>query len=141
MKKALLYILLILSLSSFAVGQKASDYLKAALSATEQKHYKQAITYCDLAVAANSTYNAAYFHRGYNKFMLKDYAGAIVDFSVCIDLNSDYIDAYLYRGLCQQKRGNNLAATRDYNLARQINSVQTLAFITGNFFRSGFRSK
>ncbi|HLO92192.1 MAG: tetratricopeptide repeat protein [Chloroflexota bacterium] len=136
MRKALIYILLLFSLSSYALGQKASDYLKAAIAATEQKKYKQAIAYCDLAVSENSTYNAAYFHRGYNKFLLKDYAGAIVDFSVCIDLNGDYLDAYLYRGLCQQKLGHNLSATRDYNLARQINAVETLAFLTGNFIRS-----
>lgn len=135
MKKALVYILLLFSLSGYALGQKAADYLNAAITATKQKNYKQAIAYCDLAVAMNSTYNAAYFHRGYNKFLLKDYAGAIVDFSVCIDLNSDYLDAYLYRGLCQQKIGHSLAATRDYNLARQINAVETLAFLTGNFFK------
>lgn len=138
MKKALVYLLLLFSLSSYALGQKASDYLKAAINATEQKNYKQAIAYCDLAVSENTTYNAAYFHRGYNKFKLKDYAGAIVDFSVCISLNGDYLEAYLYRGLCNQKAGHNLAATRDYNLARQINAVETLAFITGNFLRSDY---
>ena len=135
MKKALLYIFLLFTMSGYAIGQKASDYLKAAVVATQHKNYKQAIAYCDLALSANSTYNEAYFHRGYNKFLLKDYAGAIVDFSVCIDLNSDYLDAYLYRALCHQKSGNNLAATRDYNLARQIDSIETLAFITGNLFR------
>ncbi len=135
MKKVLLYIFLLFTLSGFAVGQKASEYLKAALVATQQKNYKQAIAYCDLALSANSTYNEAYFHRGYNKFLMKDYPGAIVDFTVCIDLNPDYLDAYLYRALCQQKSGNNLAATKDYNLARQINAVETLAFITGNLFR------
>ncbi|HLN52615.1 MAG TPA: hypothetical protein VK212_02835 [Lentimicrobium sp.] len=135
MKKILLYLLLLFSLSGYAVGQKASDYLKAAIVATQQKNYKQAVAYCDLALAANSTYNEAYFHRGYNKFLMKDYSGAIVDFSVCIDLNADYLDAYLYRALCHQKAGNNLAATKDYNLARQINAIETLAFITGNFFK------
>lgn len=141
MKQTLLFLLLVLSLSGFAPGQNASDYLKAAISATEQKNYKQAIAYCDLALTANSTYNAAYFHRGYNKLLLRDYDGAIVDFSVCIDLNSDYLDAYLYRALCNQKAGNTMAATRDYNLARQINAVETLAFLTGNLFRSGLGSK
>lgn len=140
MKKALLYLLILLSLSTFAVGQKAGDYLRAALEATAQKNYREAVAYCDLALNENSTYGAAYFHRGYNKLLLKDYKAAIVDFTVCIDLNSDNIDAYLYRGLCNQKAGNNLAATRDYNLARQIDSIQTLAFITGNFFRSGLRN-
>lgn len=141
MKQTLLFLLLTISLSGYASGQSASDYLKAAISATEQKNYKQAVAYCDLAVSANSTYNAAYFHRGYNKLLMKDYAGAIVDFSVCIDLNADYLDAYLYRALCNQKAGNTMAATRDYNLARQINAVETLAFLTGNLFRSGLGSK
>lgn len=135
MKRILLYLLIFLNLSGYAVGQKASDFMKAALAATEAKNYKQAIAYCDQAVQINNTYSAAYFHRGYNKLLLKDYAGALVDFTVCIDLNSDNIDAYLYRALTNQKAGNGLAATRDYNSARQINSVQTLAFITGNFFR------
>lgn len=140
MKIAVFSVLLFFIFSSFNLNQKATDYLKAAVVATQQKNYKKAIAYCDLAVNSNSTYNAAYFHRGYNKLMLKDYSGAIVDFNVCIDLNSDYLDAYLYRALCNQKAGNNIAATRDYNLARQINAVETLAFITGNIFRSGLRS-
>lgn len=135
MKRVLLYLFVFLSLSGYAIGQKAPDFMKAALAATEAKNYKQAIAYCDQAVNLNNTYSAAYFHRGYNKLLLKDYEGALVDFSVCIDLNSDNIDAYLYRALTNQKAGHNLAATKDYNSARQINSVQTIAFITGNFFR------
>lgn len=140
MAKLLLSILIVFTFSSFAPGQSAKDYLKAAITATDKKNYKEAIALCDLALSANSTYNAAYFHRGYNKFILKDYAGAIVDFSVCLDLNNDYIEAYLYRGLCNQKAGNGLAATKDYNSARQIDAMQTLAFITGNLFRSSMRS-
>ncbi len=140
MKKALLPLLFFIVLSGFSLTQKATDYLKAALVATQQKEYKKAIAYCDLALNSNSTYIPAYFQRGYNKFMLKDYNGAIVDFNVCIDLNSDYLDAYLYRALCYQKKGNNMAATRDYNLARQIDSIETLAFITGNMFRSRFKT-
>ncbi len=140
MKKALFPLLFFVVFSGFALNQKATDYLKAALVATQKKEYKKSIAYCDLALNSNSTYIAAYFHRGYNKFMLKDYNGAIIDFNVCIDLNSDYLDAYLYRALCNQKKGNNIAATRDYNLARQINSVETLAFITGNMFRSRFKT-
>lgn len=138
MKKALVIIMVFLNLGSYALGQKATDYLQAAVTATQKKDYKKAISYCDLAVASNSTYVAAYFHRGYNKYLLKDYAGAIVDFTVCTDLNADHLQAYLYRGLCHQKLGRSLAATKDYNLARQIDSVETLAFITGNLFRSGF---
>lgn len=140
MKRAVFFVLSFIVLSGFTLNQKATDYLKAAIVATQQKNYKKAIVYCDLAVNSNSTYTSAYFHRGYNKFMLKDYTGAIVDFNVCIDLNSDYLEAYLYRALCNQKAGNNIAATRDYNLARQINSIETLAFITGNLFRSGLRA-
>jgi tetratricopeptide (TPR) repeat protein len=140
MKKLLLFVLLCFHISGYAIGQKASDYLKAAIVSTNNKDYKKAIAFCDMALSANNTYNAAYFHRGYNKFLLKDYKGAIVDFTVCIDLNSDYLDAYLYRGLCNQREGNNMSATRDYNLARQINAVETLAFVTGNLFRFGLRN-
>lgn len=140
MKKALVFLFLMLNLSGFTVGQKASDYLKAALTATKQKNYQESIIYCDLALNESSTFTLAYFYRGYNKFMIKDYTSAIIDFSVCIDLNSDYLDAFLYRGLCYQKIGKNLAATRDYNLARQIDAMETLAFITGNIFRAGFKS-
>lgn len=139
MRRTLVFLFLMLNLSGFVVGQKASDYLNAALIATKQKNYQQSIMYCDLALNVSSTYSLAYFHRGYNKFIMKDYASAIIDFSVCIDLNSDYLDAFLYRGLCYQKIGKNLAATRDYNLARQIDAMETLAFITGNMFRNGFK--
>lgn len=133
--------MLILGTISVSAAQKAEEYLKAAISSTEKKMYKQAIAYCDLAINSRSTYIQAYFHRGFNKFLLKDYAGAIIDFNVCIDLNNENLKAYLYRGLCNQRIGNNLSATRDYNLARQIDAIETLAFVTGNMFRSGLKSK
>lgn len=140
MKKILLWLLLFFGINSFGVAQKAQEYFKAAIISTEKKMYKQAIAYCDLAINSNSTYAQAYYHRGYNKFMLKDYQGALVDFNVSIDLNNENLNAYLYRGLCNQCLGNNISATRDYNYARRIDAVETLAFITGNIFRTGFRS-
>jgi tetratricopeptide (TPR) repeat protein len=114
----------------------ASDYLKAAINATEQKQYTRAIALCDAAINKSNTYSAAYFHRGYNKLLIKDYEGAIVDFTVCLDLSPDNLWAYLYRGHANQKAGNSWSATRDFNSARKIDSIETLAFMTANMFRS-----
>lgn len=140
MKKNLFLLsVLLLTLSSSAglPQNKAAQYLKAALEATKSKNYIQAVVLCDAAINLDNTYETAYFHRGYNKLLLKDFAGALVDFTVCLDLNSENLYAYLYRGLANQKAGNRWAATEDYNSARQIDAMETLAFITGNLFRSG----
>jgi tetratricopeptide (TPR) repeat protein len=130
----ILFALLFIQPDGFA-QKKASDYLRAALVSTNNKNYTQAILLCDAAINLNNAYESAYFHRGYNKFLMKDYAGALIDFGVVIDLNSENLDAYLYRALTNQKSGNKWAATQDYNSARRIDSVETLAFIAANIFR------
>ncbi|MBK6964524.1 MAG: hypothetical protein IPH20_11475 [Bacteroidales bacterium] len=130
----LFLILMIISPNGFA-QRKPSDYLKAALVSTKNKNYSQAVLLCDAAINMNNTYETAYFHRGYNKLMMKDYTGALIDFSIVIDLNSENLDAYLYRGLTNQKAGNKWAATQDYNAARRIDAVETLAFMTTSLFR------
>ncbi len=131
-------ILIILFSCTIALKAQASyvDYLKSAVDATNKKQYSRAIVLCDAAINQNSTNSAAYFHRGYNKLLLKDYDGAIVDFSVCLDLSPGNLSAYLYRGLSNQKAGNTLSASRDYNHARKIDALETMAFITANMFRS-----
>lgn len=136
MRKLILTIIAIFLLFNNSSAQhKASDYLKAAIVSTKNKNYSQAVMLCDAAINLNNVYESAYFHRGYNKLLLKDYAGALIDFSVVIDLNTENLDAYLYRGLANQKAGNKWAATEDYNRARKIDAVETLAFITANIFR------
>lgn len=134
-----LIILSVFLLSFSSQGQaKPSDYLKAALVATNQKQYTKAVALCDAAIMLNNTNSLAYFHRGYNKVLLNDYQGAIVDFTVCLDLSPDNIRAYLYRGYSNQKAGNNWEASRDYNQARRIDSLETFAFMAVNFVRSSF---
>jgi tetratricopeptide (TPR) repeat protein len=136
MKKFSILFLALLFISSDGFTQyKASDYLRAALVATKKKKYDQAVLLCDAAINLNNLYESAYFHRGYNKFLMKDYEGALVDFTVVIDLNADNLDAYLYRALTNQKAGRRWAATEDYNAARRIDTPETMAFITTNLFR------
>lgn len=140
MKKILLLLMVMLltNVSSVAFPQnKAGQYVRAALEATKNKNFSQAILLCDAAINLDNTYETAYYHRGYNKLLLKDYAGALIDFTVCLDLNSENLYAYLYRGLANQRMGNRWAATEDYNAARKIDAMETLAFLTGNIFRSG----
>ncbi|MBK9358969.1 MAG: hypothetical protein IPN08_16575 [Bacteroidales bacterium] len=136
MKKFSILFLALLFISSDGFSQyKASDYLRAAIVATQKKKYDQAILLCDAAINLNNNYESAYFHRGYNKLLKEDYAGASIDFSIVIDLNAENLDAYLYRALTNQKAGKKWAATEDYNSARRIDAFQTMAFITTNLFR------
>lgn len=128
-------LLLLISVEGLSAQQKSNDYLKAAIEATRQKQYTQAIKYCDSAVKLNSTLVEAYFHRGFNRLKLKDYTGAKVDFTICLELNRDNLSAYLYRGLTNQKLGNTWDASRDFMSARKIDTLETLSFITVNVFR------
>jgi tetratricopeptide (TPR) repeat protein len=135
-KQTLFFAIFLLMVNS-AMGQaKASDYLKAAIEATNQKKYERAVSLCDAAISLNNTISTAYFHRGYNRLLLKDYQGAIVDFSVCLDLSPDNLSAYLYRAYSNQKAGNKWESSRDYNSARRIDAIETFAFMAGNLFRS-----
>ena len=129
------FILTFLLLSSRSYSQAtATDYIRAAIEATNKKQYTSAVTLCDASIALNSTNSVAYFHRGYNRILLKEYKAAIVDLTVCLDLSPDNLRAYLYRGYSNQKAGNSLAASRDYNSARKIDTIETLAFMVGTLF-------
>lgn len=134
-KKILLILLIAIPFAANFAQKKASDYLKAALVATSNKNYSQAVLLCDAAINLNNAYETAYFHRGYNKLLLKDYSGAIQDFDIVLSINSENLDALLYRGMANQKAGNRWAATQDYNAARRIDAIETLAFVTGSIFR------
>lgn len=135
MKKILFlpYLLTFLLLSNISHGQATStDYMRAAIQATNKKQYSKAVELCNVALTLNSTSSAAYFHRGYNKILLKEYDAAIVDLTVCLDLSPDNLSAYLYRGFSNQKAGNTMAASLDYNSARKIDVIETLAFLAGH---------
>jgi tetratricopeptide (TPR) repeat protein len=136
MKKILIIVFTLFFVSANGLSQyKASDYLRAALVATKNKKFTQAIILCDAAINLSNTYESAYFHRGYNKLLLKDYAGALIDFDVVIELNPDNLDAWLYRALTNHRAGNGMAASSDINSARKIDMIQTLAFVSTNIFR------
>lgn len=134
-KKILLILLIAIPFAANFAQKKASDYLKAALVATSNKNYSQAVLLCDAAINLNNSYETAYFHRGYNKLLMKDYNGAIQDFGIVLSINAENLDALLYRGMANQKAGNRWAATQDYNTARRIDAIETLAFVTGSIFR------
>lgn len=135
MKNSLFFIFTLLLLSNTSQAQAtATDYMRAAIEATNKKQYTRAIELCNAAIALNSTESTAYFHRGYNKVLIKDYDAAIVDLTVCLDLSPNNLSAYLYRGYSNQKAGNSLAASRDYNSARKIDIIQTFAFLAGYLF-------
>ena len=127
------YLLTFLLLSNISNGQATStDYMRAAIKATNKKQYTTAIQLCNAAIVLNSTSSVAYFHRGYNKMLLKEYEAAIVDLTVCLDLSPDNLSAFLYRGFSNQKAGNTMAASLDYNSARKIDVIETLAFLAGH---------
>ena len=135
MKHSLFFIFTFLLLSCASHGQAtATDYMRAAIEATNKKQYTRAIELCNTAISMNSTESTAYFHRGYNKVLLKDYDAAIVDLTVCLDLSPDNLSAFLYRGYSNQKAGNSMAATRDYNSARKLDIIETLAFLAAHLF-------
>lgn len=135
-KKYFVFFFCIMLAVNASAQAKSTDYLKAALEATNQKQYSRAVALCDAAILLNNTNSVAYFHRGYNKILMKDYQGAITDFTVCLDLSPDNIRAYLYRAYSNQKAGNSWSATQDYNSARRIDALETFAFMAGNIFRS-----
>ncbi|MDY0342463.1 MAG: hypothetical protein RBR28_02755 [Lentimicrobium sp.] len=134
----LLLLILFFPLQTVFAQQNSTAYLKAAIEATNQKKYVEAIKYCDTAVKLNSTLVEAYFHRGYNRLKLKDFTGARVDFTICLELNRNNLSAYLYRAYTNQKLGNTWEAGQDYLSARKIDALETFTFFTLNLFRSGF---
>ena len=73
---AIIFTFLLLSNLSYAQAT-STDYMRAAIQATNKKDYKRAIELCDAVIAMKSTESTAYFHRGYNRILLKEYDAAI----------------------------------------------------------------
>lgn len=137
--KIFLAVLLICLPVLFAGAQNsATDFLKYAVEATGKGDYTGAIALCDRSIALNNKNELAYYHRGYNRFMLGDYKGAIDDANTSIELNSNIADTYLLRAEARLKIGERWGAISDYNRARRIDGSGTLTHFAQNIVRAIF---
>src|SRR3954465_14131839 len=95
-----LVILALLLLILPACHLRSSEYYrKKANKLEEEKKYKEAVEFLDLAVERNPENIKALLDRGADKSMLKDYKGAIKDYSQVTKIDPDNTLALYNSGL------------------------------------------
>ena len=137
--KTLFVLLLSISLIQSTYGQKtAPELLKQAVICSEAGSLDATIELCDQAISINPKYYLAYFQRAIAFELKGDLNKAIADYTMTIKLKSNNIQAYLNRGILFKKLKKTWAAFRDFNIARSIDTVYTLSFLSGQAIKSFF---
>lgn len=94
--------------------------------------YKGAIAQYNEALRWNKENAAAFFHRGYAFYQLRNFPQALNDFTQTIALEPASPLAFsslLYRGNIRMSLGDSQGAVRDYNQAIEVDSTEALAFV------------
>jgi WD40 repeat protein len=100
----------------------AKDFLQSSYYDHILENYDFAIQILELALRIDPTLAGAYTVKGLYK-MMKDDMSAVQDFTLTIDMareNSDRLYAYYYRGKFYQAVGDIYRATKDFEVANQI---------------------
>ena len=95
---------------NFAQNDAALKHYGEAVKLFYQDDYSASIPLFDKAIAADGSFQFAYYTRGLAHEELKNYDSAIKDFSKVLSIDSAYVDGYVHRYNCYLK-------TADYSLA------------------------
>ena len=93
----------------------AQSFLERGVTAFHQENYKDAVTWFNWAIKADSLDANRYLNRGHAKRALNNYQGALKDFSKAVELDSANGDAHFLVGLCA-------FYLNDFNLSIEANS-------------------
>ncbi len=121
MKRALIFIILMIVSYSSAMGQYNRQYIYAtSQNSIIDKRYYDAISLLTLLIESDSVSKDAYFLRAVAKYNLNDMIGAEQDLSAAIRINPVYIEAYQYRAITRSVMGNWDDAVSDFQKAIDI---------------------
>ncbi len=118
MKLLQLSLLLFISMP-FLTAQNA-ECIKAYNAAVEKvkiKDYEGAVVEYGKAIAADPTYDKAYYNRGTASLRLKNYDAAAADFTKTISITPEYAKAHYYLGYVKMKNKNYQDALVDFTRA------------------------
>lgn len=109
------YLLLILLIPIFCLGQSSSDYFLEAYDKQNNGNYKEALIAYDKSIALDSQASGSYYNRADVRAAINDFEGAIEDCSMA--LNLEPFDAYTQynRGYYYSKILDFKNAILDYN--------------------------
>lgn len=102
--------------------QAAKDDYQRAKYYMEQKEYREALRYFDIAIRHQSDYFQAYQKRGQAKYALRYYTAAIYDFDKALSLRPDNANLYLWRGLAKRYINNYQGAITDFEMLIKLAS-------------------
>ncbi len=115
MKKLLLSIVLLASLSSVAVAQLNTDrILNMGRNALYFEDYVLSIQYFNLVINAKPYLADPLYYRAISKYYLEDNTGAIEDCDRALNIDPFLIGAYELRGICYQRMEQYDMAVNDF---------------------------
>ena len=138
MKYLLFLFLMIISILKISAQDAAIESIRAAIELNKQNDYETSILLCDKAISLNAEIPVAFFLRGYNNYLLKNYKEAISDFTQTILKDPTHFEAIYYRAKSKQADGNYIGAIKDFNAARELSPSQTTLFMVKGMFSSIF---
>lgn len=128
------YIIILLSVFSFANAQTTKELLDSVLVKKEQQKFLEGIKLCEQAIALDSTLVDAYFYKGgfhtalINKRNARgdygNYKAAITAYDKVIKLEPKHIEAFFFRGGAHDAMGFLNEAILDYMNSITINENQ-----------------
>jgi tetratricopeptide (TPR) repeat protein len=119
MKKALLFFVIICSLTAF--GQTSQEYFKNGVSKHNQKDYKGAIKDYNQAIKEDKANKHAYFNRGTCELALNDLKSAMSDFNKTIEIDPTYVNAYYSRASVYVSQDKYVDALPDLDKTIELN--------------------
>ena len=106
MKKLLLLLIALLTLSVPGLAQTANQYFQAGNAHYRDKRYDQAIVQYTRSIELNPKESKTWFNRGQCHFFKKDYNLAIADYTKSLELNATYVDCLFQRALAHDRTEN-----------------------------------
>jgi tetratricopeptide (TPR) repeat protein len=119
MKPAVLFFLMIMSVTLF--GQGAKDFTQKGRELYEKNEFMEALLNVNKALELDPQYSAAYYLRGNIKDKFDDRHGAMKDYNTAIEKNPKFADAFFSRGNVKMKLQDYYGAIADFSSAISIN--------------------
>lgn len=117
----LIFLTLLLCLTSCGDGKRAADFQKSALAKKHSGQFEAAILDCNEAIRIDPNFAEPYNNRGWAKYNLGRYDDAILDFSKSIELKYSFIKPHVNRGNAYLKLQNYKEAEQDFDNAIKLN--------------------
>lgn len=112
--------------------------LRKAIHHTEQQEYAKALKYSTQAIKLDSSYEKAYYQRGYIHHLQKEYRNAVIDYTRVIEIDPNNKNALLNRAAARSQLEDYFGAMRDYNKSGLGDKSTSITFMIKGIWNSMF---